>query len=157
MGENAIFTGEEIEFLRQLVRRKVRFIIVGLSAAAFQGAPVVTQDVDIWFENISDPGIGEALKSVGGAFVPSIGENPPMFAGDGVKLFDIVTTVHGIEGFAGELPNTIEVTLGDFSVKALKLDRIIKSKEYLRRQKDMLVLPVLRDALKTIEYLEKKK
>jgi len=157
VGENAIFTGEEIEFLRQLVLRRVRFIIVGLSAAAFQGAPVVTQDVDIWFENIGDPGIGEALKNVGGAFVPSIGENPPMFAGDGVKLFDIVTTVHGIEDFAGELANTIEVSLGDFSVRALKLDRIIRSKEYLQRQKDLLVLPVLRDALKTIEHLEEEK
>ena len=40
----------ELRFLRALLRRKVRFMVVGLSAAALQGAPVVTQDVDLWFD-----------------------------------------------------------------------------------------------------------
>jgi hypothetical protein len=29
--------------------------------AALQGAPVVTQDVDLWFEDLGDPGIREAF------------------------------------------------------------------------------------------------
>ena len=41
-------TERELRFLRELVRHNVRFLIVGLSAAALQGAPVVTQDVDLW-------------------------------------------------------------------------------------------------------------
>ncbi|MBI4324951.1 MAG: hypothetical protein HY674_06770 [Chloroflexi bacterium] len=48
----------ELRFLRALLRRKVRFMVVGLSAAALQGAPVVTQDVDLWFKDLSDPRIG---------------------------------------------------------------------------------------------------
>lgn len=60
----------ELRFLRALLRRKVRFMVVGLSAAALQGAPVVTQDVDLWFENLSDPRIGEALREVDAAYVP---------------------------------------------------------------------------------------
>lgn len=52
---------DELRFLSALLRRKVRFIVVGLSAAALQGAPVVTQDVDLWFENLDDPQIREAL------------------------------------------------------------------------------------------------
>jgi hypothetical protein len=40
-----------------LLRRKVKFMVVGLSAATLQGAPVVTQDVDLWFEKLGDPSI----------------------------------------------------------------------------------------------------
>ncbi len=47
MEENLIFTDEEAEFLRELVRQKVDFMIVGLSAAALQGAPVVTQEPEV--------------------------------------------------------------------------------------------------------------
>jgi hypothetical protein len=38
----------ELRFLRALLRRKVNFMVAGLSAAALQGVPVVTQDVDLW-------------------------------------------------------------------------------------------------------------
>jgi len=78
----------ELRFLRALLRRKVRFMVVGLSAAALQGAPVVTQDVDLWFEALNDPRIGEALREVNAAFVPTSILNPPMFAGGGIELFD---------------------------------------------------------------------
>jgi hypothetical protein len=61
------FTERELRFLRELVRCDVRFLIVGLSAAALQGAPVVTQDVDLWFASLEDPRLREALRRVGGA------------------------------------------------------------------------------------------
>lgn len=38
------FSENEIRLLCSLLRHKVRFMIVGLSAATLQGAPVVTQD-----------------------------------------------------------------------------------------------------------------
>ncbi len=156
MAEELIFFDEEISFLRELIKYKVEFMIVGLSAAALQGAPVVTQDIDLWFKDLNDPNIKKALKKVGGIFVPSIGENPPMLAGKGVKLFDIVLTMHGLDDFSKEIKYTIDVPLDNFEIKILKLERIIKSKEKLGRQKDSIVLPVLKDALRTIRILEKK-
>jgi hypothetical protein len=155
VAENLIFTAKEASFLKELVKLKVEFMIVGLSAAALQGAPVVTQDIDLWFKDLSDPRIKKALKKVGGAYVAPIGLNPPMFAGKSVELFDIVTTMHGLESFANEIKNTLELKIGQFSVKVLKLARIIRSKETLGRAKDKLVLPVLKDALVTIEGMTK--
>ena len=64
MADPLIFGDDEIEFLKALVREKVDFMIVGLSAAALQGAPVVTQDIDLWFRQLPDPGIERALKKV---------------------------------------------------------------------------------------------
>jgi len=137
----------ELQFLRALLRHKVRFMVVGLSAAALQGAPVVTQDVDLWFEDLSDPRIREALREVGAAYVPPSSLNPPIFAGSGVELFDIVLTVHGLKAFPDELNNCVEVSLGREKLKVLRLDRILASKRAANRPKDRLVLPVLEDSL----------
>ncbi len=151
MPKNLIFSTEEIRFLEALKKQKVEFMLVGASAAALQGAPVVTQDVDLWFENFLDPGIARALKRVGGVLVPSFGENPPTFAGKSVRLFDVVLTMHGLDAFAEEKKNSFEIALGRVKVRVLALDRIIKSKEAVRRPKDLLVLPVLRETLKVLK------
>jgi hypothetical protein len=152
---NLIFTDKEAAFLKELVRQKVEFILVGLSAAALQGAPVVTQDIDLWFRDLSDVGIRKALVKVGGSYVPPFGLNPPMFAGNNLELFDIVLTMHGLENFDDEVKNTIEISLGLVKVKVLLLERIIKSKEAAGREKDLLSLPVLKDALAATRQLIK--
>ena len=94
MAVPSIFTAKEIAFLRALQKEKVEFIIVGAAAATLQGAPIVTQDVDLWFKDFKDPGIQKALTKTGGCLVPQIGLHPPTFAGSGVELFDVVLTMH---------------------------------------------------------------
>lgn len=149
MGKNLIFTDTEVAFLRELKRQKVEFMIVGLSAAALQGAPVVTQDVDLWFANLDDPNLRKALKRVGGIFIPSSGLNPPMLAGDSVKLFDIVVNMHGLKSFSEELLTAEMVRLGGVRIPVLPLARIITSKSAVGREKDRIVMKVLQDALKS--------
>lgn len=150
MAENTIFTRKEIAFLRELQKRGVEFMIVGAAAAALQGAPIVTQDIDLWFKDLGDPGIKAALARTGGAFVPTVGLHPPTFAGEAVELFDIVLTMHGLGSFAEEKKNSLQVDLGGLSVRILALERIIKSKETVGRPKDRLTLPALKDALAAI-------
>jgi hypothetical protein len=150
VAKDLIFTEEEAEFLRELVRQKVDFMIVGLSAAALQGAPVVTQDVDLWFRDLKDPGIERALKKARGSYIPPAGMNPPMFAGNAVKLFDIVMHMHGLDAFEKEIEHCLRIPLGRLKVPVLSLERIIKSKKASGRQKDKIVLPVLADALAAI-------
>ena len=156
MAKNLIFTAKEAEFLRELVRQKVEFMIVGLSAAALQGAPVVTQDVDLWFRDLGDSGIERALKKVKGSYVYPVGMNPPMFVGEAVKLFDIVLHMHGLGPFDKERVHCLCIPLGRQKVPVLSLDRIIKSKKATGRQKDKLVLPVLTDTLTVIKERAKK-
>lgn len=55
MAEVLPLSETELRLLGSLLRHKIRFLAVGLSAAALQGAPVVTEDVDLWFENLPDP------------------------------------------------------------------------------------------------------
>jgi hypothetical protein len=64
------FSESELGLLSSLLKHNVRFMVVGLSAATLQGAPVVTQDVIRWFEKLGDDGDTE-----------SSGNNPPLFSG----------------------------------------------------------------------------
>jgi len=141
------FAESEIRLLTALLRARVRFMIVGLSAATMQGAPVVTQDVDLWFEKLGDRKISQALQTVGAAYVPPSNLNPPMLAGAGAELFDIVLRMDGLGTFASEVKHCIEIPLGRHKFKVLSLERILVSKQAANRAKDKLTISVLRDAL----------
>jgi hypothetical protein len=102
VAEKAIFTGKEVSFLKELHKQGVDYMIVGAAAAALQGAPIVTQDIDLWFRDLADPALRKAVAKVGGVIVPSIGLHPPTFAGGAVELFDIVLKMHGLGTFDEE-------------------------------------------------------
>jgi len=151
------FAEDEIRLLTALLRARVRFMIVGLSAATLQGAPVVTQDVDLWFEKLGEPKISRALHSVGAAYVPPSVQNPPMLAGKGAELFDIVLRMDGLGKFAEEIKNCVEIPLRRQKLKVLSLDRILTSKMAANRPKDKLTIPVLRDALAAAAMVKRSK
>jgi hypothetical protein len=66
VGEVYGLTDSESRFLKALVGNNVPFMIVGLSAAAMQGADVSTQDIGLWFKELARDGIRRALDTVGG-------------------------------------------------------------------------------------------
>ncbi len=146
MAAPSIFTEKELAFLRELLRQRVEFMIVGLSAAALQGAPAVTQDIDLWFKDLADPKLKKALDRVGGIYVPPTDSTPPMLAGRSVALFDIVLTMDGLKDFDEELAESVEIPIGRTKVRVLSLERIIASKRAANREKDRLILPVLEAA-----------
>jgi len=141
------FSESELRLLSILLKRKVQFMVVGLSAATLQGAPVVTQDVDLWFENLGDRKMSLALQEIGAAYVPPSINNPPMLAGPGAELFDIVIRMDGLGTFSEEIKHCIELPLARHKLKVLALDRILASKMAANRPKDKLTIPVLLDAL----------
>lgn len=147
MAEPQLLTERELRFMRSLVDHQVRFLIVGLSAAALQGAPVVTQDVDLWFERLDDPKLTAALLNVGGAYVALTMLTPPMLAGEGLELFDLVLSMSGLESFEVEWGGAIELTIGDVPARVLPLTRVLASKRAANRAKDRLVIPVLEEVV----------
>lgn len=151
MVKTNIFTKIEENFLKELCKQQVEFMIVGLTAATLQGTPVVTQDIDLWFKDITEPKIKKILTKLGGTYIPPIALHPPMFAGAGLGIFDIVLTMHGLESFHKEKKHIVAIPLGKYKLPVLSLERIIKSKQATNRPKDKLVLPVLKDALKVIK------
>jgi len=151
VGEPVPFTDKEARFLQALVEEGVEFLVVGLAAAALQGAPAVTQDIDLWFRDLSDPRLRKALRRAGASYIPPAPDHPPLLAGGDATLFDVVTHMHGLRSFAAEARRAVLVPLGNVEVPVLPLSRIIASKRATNRPKDRAILPVLEDALRVIQ------
>ena len=144
------FSDKEEAFLRALVEEDVHFLIVGLAAAALQGVPAVTQDIDLWIDDLSSTNFHRALEKLGILYVSPTMQNPPLLVGGGAELFDLVVHMHGLEPFETEADRAVRIKLGNVDVAVLPLDRIIASKRATDRPKDRAILPVLEDALRVL-------
>ena len=157
MAEVLPLSDVELRLLGSLLRHKIRFIVVGLSAAALQGAPVVTEDVDLWFDDLSSPKLMQALVKVGAAYIPPFGHNPPMLGGPGSEPFDIALRMNGLDDFATEWKRAVKIKVGKLELKVLPLERILASKQAANRPKDRRVIPVLQNTLRTLQTKAKRR
>lgn len=148
--------------LRSLVEHEVDFCVIGAFAAWLQGSPAVTLDLDVMprrdLENAER--LAAALNAVGARRR----EDPERVGGiEGADFLgwqtqhfeteagplDVVPRATAIGGF--EDVATVELPLGDISIRLATLDQVIASKEALARPKDKAALPALyaaREALR---------
>ena len=150
-GSDALPVSEqEIELLRELTKTGVPFMLVGLGAAVVQGADAVTKDLDLWFRSTADPGIAEAARKLGAAFIWR--SNPPLFSGPGLDDIDVVMNCDGLRDFDAEYAAAIDVGLvPDLVVKVLPIERVLASKRAANRPKDRAVIPALEAAIAAIK------
>jgi len=146
-----LFTRKEQNFLKILLEEGVEFMVVGLAAAALQGVPAVTQDIDLWFAHRGDERMIAALEKAGVSYLPPGESNPPLLVGEAADLFDVVVHMHGLGSFAEERARAKIVEIAGMELPILSLERIVASKEATGRPKDLAILPVLRDALKVTD------
>jgi hypothetical protein len=137
----------ERRLFEALDHHQVRFIVLGMGAALLEGAPVATQDLDIWFERVDDERIRQAAVDAGGFWISGFGMQPPAFGGEGLERIDIVLTAHGLDSFAREYEHTITHTIDGVMLRVLPLERIIATKRATARAKDMAQLPALEATL----------
>lgn len=140
-------TPAERLLLEALSRRGLRFMIVGMGAAVIEGAPVATQDLDLWIEHIDDERVRQAAADAGGFWISGFGLQPPSFGGPGLERIDVVLTVHGLRAFADEYAGAIEREIDGLHVAILPLERVIASKRAVNRAKDNAQMPALEATL----------
>lgn len=145
--ESFALNAAERKLLAALSQRGVRFILVGMGAALIEGAPVATQDVDLWFPDSSDPRIPLAAAEAGGFWISGFGMQPPSFGGPDLERIEVVLTVQGLDSFDEELSRALEVVVDDLRVRVLPLERILASKLFTRRAKDLAQIPALEATL----------
>ena len=152
MGDTSALTAAERAILEALNASGIRYLIVGVSAANLQGANLSTQDIDIWFEDVNDPRVGDAVRAAGGVWVSgSFGMTPPMIGGDLVgDRFDVVTHMHGMRHFSEEYRDGVDVVVDDVPLKVLPIERILESKRAAGRNRDLAAIPALQEALVAI-------
>jgi hypothetical protein len=141
-------TPAERALFAALRQRGIKFLIVGLGAAVLEGAPVATQDLDLWFGSLDGEQLALAAKDAGGFWVPAFGMQPPAFGGDGLSRIDVVLTAHGLRRFAEEYEGGVDREIDGITVRVLPLERVIASKRATGRAKDAASLPALEATLR---------
>jgi hypothetical protein len=145
--EDFALTPAERALFVALNQRGVDFIVVGMGAAVLEGAPLATQDLDVWFERIDDGRIRLAAADAGGFWIPSFGMQPPAFGGEGLARIDVVLTAHGLDAFAVEYGRSLTREIEGVAMRVLPLERVIASKRASNRPKDAAQLPALEATL----------
>ena len=146
--------------LQTLCSHDVEFIVVGGVSAVLNGAPVSTFDIDIVHRR--SPENVERLKAAltelnayyRGRPAPKIRPETPQLEGPGHQLLLTDAGPVDVLGALGETGyeellsvSTMFNLEGADGVAVLNLDRLIRLKEDLGREKDRAILPILRRTL----------
>jgi hypothetical protein len=146
--------------LRCLARHRVEHVVVGAFAATLQGSPLRTDDVDV----CPDPGrrnldrLGAALRELNAKeWDPRNDELVERTWGadrlmvDSVLVLvtdrgrlDLVFKPAGYEGFHQLANSSVTIRIDDLELRVAALEDVIRSKEILRHDHDLVQLPTLR-------------
>lgn len=144
---------------RALAKHRLDAVLIGNAAAALQGSPVTTLDLDFMFRKT--PGNLAKLKRIAAElnallltpYYPASGLFRLVRDRDGLQ-FDFMAKVDGIRSFEGLKSRAEEVRFGRHKLLVASLADVIKSKQAAGRPQDRAVLPLLRKTLDEKEALE---
>lgn len=145
-----------VEVGRLLHALHLEAVLIGNAAAALQGAPVTTVDLDFLFRKT--PRNLRKLKTLArglGAVIlrpyyPASDLYRIVREDDGLQV-DFMTTIHGIRSFEGLRARGRAIEIEGIQILVASLADIIKSKRAARRPRDEAVLEILEKALELEE------
>ncbi len=143
-----------------LARHKLEAVLIGNAAAALQGAPVTTIDIDFLFRKT--PANIRRLKALARdldavvlrPFYPVSGLFRIARDVDGLQL-DFMSVIDGIRSFEGLRGRAGRVRFENAELFVAALPDIIKSKKAAGRPQDLAVLQILEHALEDAAADEK--
>lgn len=154
--------GRLLHALQKFEESKCEFIVVGGLAAVLRGAPIQTYDIDLVYsrspENIRR--LLAVLESLDAVFrtQPERRLRPTVshLSGSGhLNLLtrsgplDLLATIGRNLGYEDLIQQSSEMEIGaGIRVRVLDLETLIRIKEELKGDKDIAVLPILRQTLK---------
>ncbi len=137
---------------KALQNARLEAIMIGNAAAALQGAPVTTLDVDFMFRKtrtnlrklkvFADELEAQILKP----YYPLSSLYRVANDDAGIQV-DFMSVLHGIKSFENLRSDAVEVVFDEFRLKVASLEKIIRSKKALGRPKDKAVIDILEKTL----------
>ena len=148
--------------LRTLCKSDIQFVVVGGLAAVLNGAPIHTYDIDLVYsrEQANVDRLLNFLREIDAIFrlQPERRLRPTAshLAGGGhLNLLtrygpvDLLGTIGDNLSYSDLLPRSDEMEIGEgIRVRVLNLETLISIKEQLASDKDLAVLPILRQTLR---------
>ncbi len=137
---------------RLLAKHRLEAVLIGNAAAALQGSPVTTLDLDFMFRK-TPSNLGKLRRLADDAdaiilrpYYPASGLYRIVRDRDGLQL-DFMTKVDGIRSFASLRKRAARVSFGRHALLVASLADIIRSKKAADRPQDRAILPILRKTL----------
>ncbi len=144
---------------RLLTKHRLDVVMIGNAAAAIQGSPVTTMDIDFMFRKTSTN--LRKLKALAADLVAMILR--PFYPAsqlyritrdrDGLQL-DFMAKIDGIRSYESMRSRALLVQFGEYEVRVADLRDIIRSKERAGREQDLAVLPICGGRLKSKKTAE---
>jgi hypothetical protein len=143
---------------RTLARHRLDAVLIGNAAAALQGAPLTTVDLDFFIRRTAGNvrklhRIADDLRAVvEQPFYPASKLFRLSRARDNLQ-FDFMMAISGIRSFEGVRARSSIVLFGRYPIRVASLEDIIRSKVAANRPEDRAALPVLRRTVKERDAL----
>jgi hypothetical protein len=129
-------------------------MLIGMSAAIVQGVMETTMDVDFWIDLPSRQYM--RVQNIARRFGCSVVANTVVYAPDGTPVNFVFGEVGGLGSFKQELKHAPKMVFRGKKIPVLKLERILKSKETIRRDKDLPHIIQIRELLRCRRSLKSK-
>ena len=144
---------------RALLKVHLDAVLIGNAAAALQGAPVTTVDLDFYFRKT--PGNLRKLRALADVLVAIVMH--PFYPisdlyrlqrdDDGLQV-DFMSRIHGIRSYEGVRARASVIDIAGVPLQVASLADIIKSKRAADRPRDRAVLEILEQAREEAEASE---
>jgi hypothetical protein len=141
-----------VQLFATLKAERIKFMLVGMSAANLQGVLASTVDVDVWIglplrQYIRVINLCRKLKA-------TIQSPNKIFLRDETPV-DFIYEIDGLKTFAAEARGAKKMPFHGLTISVLPLERICKSKEIAARDKDKLHILLIRQLLKSEKAMRK--
>jgi len=133
---------------------KIKFQLIGMSAAVLQGAPVATIDVDFWLDLPARQYMRAAnvALSLGATMI----RNTVVELSDGT-LVNFVFEVTGLKGFSVEFRKARRMAFCGMRIPVMPLESIRRSKAAVMRPKDAAHIIYIDQILRLLRAYKRKK
>ena len=116
-----------------------------MTAGILQGVLTNTLDIDFWVDLPTRQymRLGNIIRAQGGTAL-----SPTLYVLEDGKVVNFLFSVNGLRSFAAEFKNAVISKLDGIEVQLLPLQRILKSKKTIRRDKDLAHIYLIENVLK---------
>ena len=116
-----------------------------MTAAVMQGAMTNTMDVDLWVDLPTRQYIRlwNLIRAQGGSAM-----SQTLYVLEDGKVVNFLFSVTGLQTFATEYKRSVPGRLADESVRLLPLERILKSKKTVLRDKDLPHIRIIEQVIR---------
>jgi len=141
-----------VQLFGALQAERIKFMLVGMSAANLQGVLASTVDVEVWIS--LPPRQYVRVINVCRKLAATIQSPNKVFLSDETPV-DFIYEIGGLQSFEREFPRAKKLPFHGLKIPVLPLERICKSKELAARDKDKLHILLIRQVLKLKKSAER--